>query len=97
MDYSSDDVRVGAKMRSTFIAVLVAIFAWRSSQPASSLAVTFLLAAGLQLVAVLLRKFVPPEQYPRAIYLFELLADGLSVLLFALGVFGGILGIAAAV
>lgn len=80
-------------MRSTFIAVLVAIYAWMYKQPAASLAATFLIAAGLQLVAVLLRKFVPPHRLPRAIYTFELLADGLSVLLFALGVFGGILKI----
>ena len=82
-------------MRSTFIAVLVAGFAWVSRQPATSLAATFLIAAGLQLIVIVLRRFVPPDRLPQAIYIFEIIVDGLSVLLFALGVFGGILKTAA--
>jgi hypothetical protein len=91
MDYSSRDVRVGATMRSVFIAVLVAGYAWVSRQPAASLTITFLIAAGLQLVVIALRRFVPPDRLPQAIYIFEIIVDGLSVLLFSLGVFGGIL------
>jgi hypothetical protein len=84
-------------MRSTFIAVLIAVYSWVSNQPAASLTSAFLIAAGLQLVVILLRKLVPPHRLPQAMYVFELIADGLSVLLFALGVFGGILKVATTV
>jgi hypothetical protein len=50
----------------------------------------FLVGAALQLAVILMRRFVPADWQPEAIYLYEYVADGLSVLLFALGVFGGI-------
>jgi hypothetical protein len=37
-----------------------------------------------------LRRFVPPAQLPQMMNLVELLADAATVLLFALGVYGGI-------
>ena len=78
-------------MRSTFIVVLVTGYAWFHKQSAVSFAISFLIAAGLQLVVVILRRLVPTDRLPQAIYIFELVADGLSVLLFALGVFGSLL------
>lgn len=84
-------------MRSVFIAALIAVYAWVSNQPAASLTVSFLVAAGLQLGVIILRKLVPPDRLPQAIYLFELIADGVSVLMFALGVFGGLLKVATTV
>ena len=92
--HSERQARIGATMRGVFIAVLVALFGFLSKQPEASFTVSLLVAAGLQLAALLLRKFVPTYLMPQAIHLFELCADGLSVLLFALGVFGGMAHVA---
>ena len=56
-----------------------------------SLKSAFLVAAGLQLAVLVLRRVVPPEQMPEAMHVFELLVDGGTILAFALGVYGGIL------
>jgi hypothetical protein len=37
-----------------------------------------------------MRRMVPAEELPRALYIFEMIADGVTVLMFALGVFGAI-------
>jgi hypothetical protein len=59
-------------------------------RPEASYTSTFLIAIALQLGLIVLKRFVPADQLPRIQYLFEMLADGVTVLLFALGVFGGI-------
>ena len=92
--HSEQQARIGSMMRGVFIAVLVALFGFFSKQPEATFTVSLLIAAGLQLAALLLRKFVPTYLMPQAIDVFELCADGLSVLLFALGVFGGMAHIA---
>jgi len=46
---------------------------------------------------IMLRRWVPPEGQPAAMYAFEMIADGITVLMFALGVFGSIHGVAAEV
>jgi hypothetical protein len=57
-------------------------------EPSGSLAVSLLIAAGVQIAVLALRRLVPAQQLPQAMDVVELLADGLTVLLFALGVFG---------
>jgi len=57
----------------------------------------FLVGAALQLAVILIRRFVPADMQPEAIYIYEYVADGASVLLFALGVFGGIAALTAQV
>ena len=52
--------------------------------------VGLLIAAGVQIMVIALRRFVPADRLPQAMYVFEYIADGVTVLLFALGVFGGI-------
>jgi hypothetical protein len=76
--------------RGVFIAVLIGIYGWMTREPAGSLTVSLLFAAGVQLVVIALRRFVPADRLPQAMYVFEYIADGVTVLLFALGVFGGI-------
>jgi hypothetical protein len=90
MDYSSREVRVSSTMRSLFIAAAILVYAWVSKQPGVSLKAAFLVAAGFQLAVIAIRRLVPPEELPRAYYILEIIADGVTVLLFALGVFGSL-------
>lgn len=89
-DESVRDARGGAAIRGIFIAVCIAGYAWIFHQPMASWKSTFLVGAGLQLLVIVLRRVVPAENLPQAMYIFEMLVDGASVLMFALGVFGGI-------
>ncbi len=66
------------------------VYAWISTEPAISWKATFLIAAALQFAVIVIRRLVPAKALPLAIYTFEFIADGVTVLLFALGVFGGI-------
>ena len=86
--------RLSSAARGWVIAGILAVYGWFTSQPGLSLDTLFLVGAGLQLAVILLRRFLPPDTRPEAIYLYELVADGVSVLLFALGVFGGIAAMA---
>ena len=61
------------------------------SDPGASFTTSLIIAAGLQIGVLVLRRFVPTYLLPRAIDSIELLADAVTVLLFALGVLGGIL------
>ena len=83
--------RISSTIRGIAIGALAAGYAWLTNQSAGSLAIWLLIAAILQGLVLLLRKFVPPPLLPQAMYLFELFADAATVLLFALGVFGEIL------
>jgi hypothetical protein len=85
------ELRLGSAVRGLIIGGLVAIYAWVFDNPGASFAVALLVAAGLQLVVLLLRKVVPTFLIPQALHVFELIVDAATVLLFALGVFGGIL------
>ena len=85
------NMRFGSAVRSVFIAICISGYAWVFHQPMGSLKSAFLVAAGLQLVVIVLRRFVPTDFLPQAMYVFELLVDGGTVLTFALGVYGGIL------
>jgi hypothetical protein len=90
MDFSSRDVRIGSTTRGVFIAALIAVYAWLEPQSQSSWPVSILIAAILQIAVIAIRRFVPAGALPAVLYVFEMIADGISVLLFALGVFGGI-------
>jgi len=83
--------KISETTRGIFIAVLIAGYAWLFHQPAAAFKESLLLGAALQLALICVRRFVPPEAQPRMMELAVLLVDGVTVLLFALGVFGGIL------
>jgi hypothetical protein len=70
--------------------VLIAFYGWFMREPAGSLSAGVLGAAGVQLLVIAMRRFVPADRLPQAMYVFEMIADGVTILLFALGVFGGI-------
>jgi hypothetical protein len=97
MDPSAREMRLGSISRGIIIAAMVTGYAWALKQPAASLTAAFLIAAGLQLAVLAIRRFVARERQPLALFTFELIADGATVLLFALGVFGGISRAAAGV
>ena len=82
--------RISSTIRGVTIGALALGYAWLTNQAGGSLAVSLLIAAVLQGTVLLLRKFVPTYLMPQVLYVFELLADAGTVLLFALGVFGGI-------
>lgn len=84
------DLRHGAAVRGLAIAAMVAAYGWFAHQPAASFKVSFLVAAVLQVVLIVLKRMVPHDQLPKVLYAYETVADGVTVLLFALGVFGGI-------
>jgi hypothetical protein len=77
-------------MRGVIFALLTAGYAILMPYPQASFKVSFAIGATLQLAILLMRKFAPAEAFPRVQYLLELLADGVTVLLFALGVLGTI-------
>ena len=87
---TADERRFSSGARGVLIAVLIGIYAWLMREPAGSLTVGLLMGAGVQIVVLALRRFVPADRLPQAMFVFELIADGVTVLLFALGVFGGI-------
>jgi hypothetical protein len=87
----SREPRIHSGVRGVAIGVIALVYAHVTRQPGASLTVTLLIAAGLQAVVLLLRRFVAPEQLPQAMSVFELLADAATVFLFALGVYGGIM------
>lgn len=90
MNHSPGELRLSSGIRGGFIAVLIGIYGWITREPAGSLVVSLLIAAGVQLAVIAIRRWVPADRRPQAMYIFEYLADGITVLLFALGVFGGI-------
>jgi anti-sigma factor RsiW len=94
MDDSSRDPRLSSTTRGLYITGLILAYTWFSKDPGVSLKVTFLIAAGLQLAVVVARRFVPADELPGAIYIFEMIADGVTVLMFAIGVFGALGSIA---
>jgi len=90
MDDSPRDLRVASWVRGIFIGVLIVLYGWFVKAPEGSLTQTFVIGAGVQLLIILVRRFVPADSAPQAQYIFEMIADAVTVLLFALGVFGGI-------
>ena len=80
-------------MRGVFITGLILVYTWFLKDPGVSLKVAFLIAAGFQFAVIVIRRFVPADELPRAIYIFELIADGVTVLMFAIGVFGALASI----
>jgi len=84
------DQRRGAAYRSAVIAVMIAFYGWFMHLPSAPFKQTFLIAAGLQLLLIVLKRLVSADQLPQALVAYETVADGITVLLFAVGVLGKI-------
>jgi hypothetical protein len=91
MDASPRELRISSTIRGFIVAGLFAAYGYVFQLPDAIYTVSFLVAAGLQVAVLLLRKFVPTYLMPQALHVFELLADAATVFLFALGVYGGML------
>jgi hypothetical protein len=89
------EMRIDSRVRGVVITALIAGYGLLFRQPHGSFAEVLLIGAALQVLVILLRRWVPEEGQPAALYTFELIADGITVLMFALGVFGSINRIAA--
>lgn len=87
--------RLNSASRGWLIAGFIAVYGFFIQQPGASKEILFLVGAVLQLAIILIRRFVPDESQGEAMYVYEYVADGVSVLLFALGVFGGIAALTA--
>jgi hypothetical protein len=87
---SSRDERLASWLRGIFIAALIVAYGWFVGSPQGSFAQVFVVSAALQILVIVIRKLVPGGQQSHAQYIFEVVADGATVLVFALGVFGGI-------
>jgi hypothetical protein len=90
-------MRIDSRVRGVIITALIAAYGWLFRQSQGSFTEALLIAAALQGAVILLRRWVPPESQPAAMYAVEMLADGVTVLMFALGVFGSIHGAVAEV
>lgn len=84
-------MRWSSTLRGVVIAVLLAAYGWVANLGGASFISSLLIAAGLQIAVLLSRRFLPAYLLPQVIDTLELLADAATVLLFALGVFGGIM------
>jgi hypothetical protein len=90
MDETPRQLRIDSRVRGVVITALIAGYGWLFNQQQGSFAEALLIAAVLQVAVILLRRWVPAEGHPAAMYASEMIADGITVLLFALGVFGSI-------
>ena len=82
--------RINSYVRGAAIGFIALVYGLMTRQSDASFTSWLLIAAGLQVAVLLLRRFVPPDQLPQMMNLVELLADAATVLLFALGIYGSI-------
>jgi len=90
MDETPQQMRKSSAFRGLVIAVLVGFFGWFLKQPGASMTEMFLVGAAMQVMVIAIRRYVPPDLAPQVMNVVELLMDGVTVLMFALGVYGGI-------
>jgi hypothetical protein len=83
--------RLSSPVRGFIIAAILAVYGFVVREPAASLTASLLLAVALQITIIVLRKWLPADRHPQAQQIVELVFDGATVFLFALGVYGGIL------
>jgi hypothetical protein len=91
MDLTPTQMRRSSMYRAILIALCIGGYAWVFHRPGASLTEMFLVGVALQVMGLVVRHFVPSDRLPQAMYILDLLIDGATVLVFALGVFGGIL------
>ena len=82
-------------MRGVIIATLIILYFCFIGQPLNSFAQMFVVGAAIQILIIVVRKLVPAQHHAHAQHVFELVADGVTVLVFALGVIGEITRVSA--
>jgi hypothetical protein len=88
MDDTPRQMRVGTVVRGVIIGALIAVYSW-VMELSGSWAELLIVAAAVQFALIIARRFVPADRMPQAMYIIEMIADGVTVLLFAVGVLGG--------
>jgi hypothetical protein len=96
MENSQRKARISSLGRGFFIGAFILVYGFFTHYPQASYTWMFLVGAALQLAIIFLRKFLPPDQWAQAQDIFEMIADGITVLSFALGILGTIANIPAA-
>ena len=96
MDDSAREMRLSTTVRGVIIGALIAGYSWLMRLP-ESWAELLIAAAAVQFAVILARRFAPAEKMPQAIYIVEMIADGVTVLLFAVSVLGPIMRMPASV
>ena len=96
MDDTTRKERLNSWTRGTVIAAMIVGYGWFIGLPQGPSGRMFIAGAVVQLLVIVARKLLPANLRPQAQDTFELLADGVTVLVFALGVFGAIANISAA-
>ena len=91
MDLTPVQMRRSTLYGGILISLCIGGYAWVFHKPGVSFAGMFLVGVALQVLALVVRRFVPPDRLPTAMYVLDLLIDGATVFVFALGVYGGIL------
>jgi hypothetical protein len=96
VDDSPRRLKLSSTVRGVVIGALIAGYAWLTHEPQAPFSAGLIIGAALQLAVLLVRRFVPAGEAPRVIDVCEMLADGATVLLFALGVLGPLVRMPAA-
>lgn len=87
MNESPRQLRLGSKVRGILIGVMLFVYGILVQQPGAGFIEGLLIAAALQGGLLLMRRYAPEALVPQATYVLELFADGVTILLFAIGVF----------
>jgi len=90
MDEMPRKQRISSMIRGFIITAMIAGYGLFLHYPQASFTAMFLVGGALQLAILFVRKFVPAGQWPQTQYVFELLADAITVLSFAIGIYGSI-------
>jgi hypothetical protein len=85
---SARSLRLSTRVRGVIIGALIAVYYWLGLQPEGMYRSGLIIAGLLQVAMILVRRFVPAEKVDLSTYVCEMLADGATVFLFALGVYG---------
>lgn len=89
--------RISSLGRGFFIGAFIAVYGLFTNYPQASYTWMFLVGAAMQIAILFIRKFLPPDQWAQARDVFEMIADAITVLSFALGIYGSIAGVTASV
>ncbi len=90
MNESPRQLRLSSTARGVAIGAILLVYGLLVRQSPGTFIEGLLIAAAVQAGVLLLRRFAPGALVPMGVFILELIADGVTVLLFAIGVFSAI-------
>lgn len=90
MNQTPRQLRLSSTVRGIFMTVILLVYGFMVQKPGHGFIEGLLIAAALQGGVLLLRRFAPDALVPQATYVLEMIADGVTILLFMLGIFDSI-------